>query len=141
MDLEAKKLQKRKDALLAMQSYLDNHGGLLTIKEVAQQLSISNDSVKMMIADKKLFALKEFDGQVPAFLISNKAVLPYVEELMPILLDKASDISVCSFMLDRFLPDGDEWTSIAEILAKGPTDDQLAIIRREVELFFTHVAK
>jgi hypothetical protein len=142
MNRTEQQLERRKQSTEAFLKYLRENGGLLQIAEVASTLQVSEDAVRALIQEHKLVALSEnLGGEIPGFQLAEREILPYLDELLPMLLAKGSEVAVCGFLLGEPIQDGEVHTTIAEALRKGATDVQLEEIRREARLWFTDVGR
>nr|EEE1920011.1 helix-turn-helix domain-containing protein [Salmonella enterica subsp. diarizonae] len=121
---------------------LDELGGTIKAKEVSELLGVTRQTVNNQVNKCKLIALRRGgDYLFPSFQFKGAGMLPHLEEIMQCLPQETDAITRVSFLTSPVQID-DKGTAKTplEILQKDPSDQELASLRREANLFARHIA-
>jgi hypothetical protein len=97
---EGRKLLRRSEARIKFLESLEQFGGLLKTKAVAELLGMTRQSVNNHVAKGTLISVGDgHDHLFPAFQFTDKGKIPYLEEVIS-RLRPASPEMICSFFLN-----------------------------------------
>lgn len=134
---ETRKLARRTKAKIHFFEKLQEFGGILKAKAVADTLSLSRQSVNNHAAKGTLIAIQDgHDHIFPGFQFTEGGKLPHLEEILA-LLKGSSPEAMCTFFLNPIqIPDG-EYALPYELLKNGAEEITVEAIKREAALYLT----
>ncbi|GAB2804990.1 hypothetical protein GCM10027040_36390 [Halomonas shantousis] len=137
---ENRKINRRIAARVRFIGKIKEICGLYKVKQVADIMNVSRQTVNNHIANGKLVAIKEgSDNLIPGFQFDEKGKIPHLEEVIR-MLKNVSQEAKCSFFLNPIhMKDGSE-PLLYEVLKRGAREEELEIIKREAKLFLTNEA-
>lgn len=121
---EDAKHERRKQARQQFFSSLQEFGGVLNAKEVAEMLKITETAVVGHVNSDRLIGLASSEHQeylIPAFQFLDSRKLPYLEELLR-ALGEVSDDGACTWFLNEPF---ENFGRPADVLRGLPTDEQI----------------
>ncbi|EFT2379540.1 helix-turn-helix domain-containing protein [Salmonella enterica] len=121
---------------------LDKLGGMIKAKDVSELLGVTRQTVNNQVNKGKLIALRRGgDYLFPSFQFKGAGMLPHLEVILQCLPQETDAITRVSFLTSPVQID-DKGTAKTplEILQKDPSDQELASLRREANLFARHIA-
>lgn len=131
---EDAKHERRKQARQQFFSWLQEFGGVLHAKEVAEMLSMTETAVVGHVNSDRLIGLVSSEHQeylIPAFQFLDGRKLPYLEELLR-ALGELSDEGACTWFLNEPFAD---FGRPADVLRTSLTDDQIQILFRDASRY------
>lgn len=138
-DRDLAKIERYNRARIEFFKSLDDHGGTLHAKQVAEMLNITETAVVGQVNSDRLIGLVSSEHQeylIPAFQFSGNEKIPHLEELLK-ALGEVSDVAACTWFLNE--PHKD-FGLPAQVLKDGASAEQLQILRRDANLYGTPVA-
>ncbi|EJJ4222924.1 helix-turn-helix domain-containing protein [Salmonella enterica] len=121
---------------------LDKLGGTIKAKEVSELLGVTRQTVNNQVNKGKLIALRRGgDYLFPSFQFKGAGMLPHLEDILQCLPQETDAITRVSFLTSPILiNDQSTAKTPLEILQKDPSDQEVAFLRREANLFAHHMA-
>lgn len=121
---------------------LDKLGGTIKAKDVSELLGVTRQTVNNQVNKGKLIALRRGgDYLFPSFQFKGAGMLPHLEEILQCLPQETDAITRVSFLTSPVRVDDKSTAKTPlEILQKGPSDQELMLLRREANLFAHHTA-
>jgi len=132
---ETRQLARRAKAKIDFFERLQEFGGVLKSKAVTETLRLTRQSVNNHALKGSLIAIQDgHDYLFPGFQFVENGKLPHLEEILTLLKGSSAE-SVCTFFLNHMqLPNG-EYGLPYELLKKGASEQVLAAIKREAQLY------